>query len=266
MSLVELVDTHCHLDFNQFDADREAVLAKAAAQGVTRLINPAVDLTSSRVVVTQAQRYQGVFAAVGFHPNSTAHFTVDQLAEIRELAQNSGVIAIGEIGLDYYWDKSPKAAQKVAFEAQLTLAAELQLPVIIHNREASEDVTTILEAWAKTLPESLRARPGVMHSFSATMDIAERVLDLGFYLGFTGPITYKNAEETRRIAAQVPIDRLLVETDAPFLTPIPHRGQRNEPTYIPLMVDRLASVQQVSFEVMAQATTANADRLFRLSS
>ncbi|MCU0496239.1 MAG: TatD family hydrolase [Anaerolineae bacterium] len=265
MSLVELVDTHCHLDFDRFDEDRDAVLANAAGQGVTRVINPGLDLENSRKVVEQAQRYQGVFAAVGFHPNSTAHFKPDHLAEIRELARQPKVIAIGEIGLDYYWDKSPKDAQIAAFEAQLTLAAELALPVIIHNREASEDVTAILETWVKTLPESLRSRPGVMHSFSANMAIAERILAIGFYLGFTGPITYKNAEETRRIAAQVPIDRLLVETDAPFLTPIPHRGERNQPIYIPLIVDRLASVKQVSFEEMGQATTQNADRLFRLS-
>ncbi|MEL7236877.1 MAG: TatD family hydrolase, partial [Chloroflexota bacterium] len=186
------------------------------------------------------------------------------LDEIRGLAAAEKVVSIGEIGLDYYWDKSPKEKQAAAFRAQLELAAELELPVIIHNREASEDVIPILEEWAKTLPDSLRERPGVLHSFSAPQKTAERAIAAGFYLGFTGPITFKKAEDLRHIAAQVPVGRILVETDGPFLTPHPHRGKRNEPGYIPLMVDRLAALHQMSVEDMGRITTENAVRLFNL--
>jgi TatD DNase family protein len=180
------------------------------------------------------------------------------------LAKELQIVAIGEIGLDYHWDKSPKEQQFGAFEKQLELAARLELPVVIHNREASEDVITILEHWVGDLPASLQERPGVLHSFSAPAEVAERALAAGFYLGFTGPITYKNADSLRHIAARVPLNRLLVETDGPFLTPVPHRGKRNEPAYIPFMVERLASLQQVSVEQMAAATTENAVRLFKL--
>jgi TatD DNase family protein len=174
------------------------------------------------------------------------------------------VIAIGEIGLDYYRDRSPKAVQRQAFEAQLALASRLGRPVIIHNRDASEDVMTTLESWARDLPAALRDRPGVLHSFSAPQSIAERALAAGFYLGFTGPITFKNADDLRHTAAMTPLDRLLVETDGPFLTPAPLRGQRNEPAYVRIIAERLASIKQVNLEALAKATTDNAVRLFSL--
>jgi TatD DNase family protein len=186
------------------------------------------------------------------------------LDDLEALARADKIVAIGEIGLDYYRDYSPKARQIEAFEAQLALAARLGLPVIIHNREAHEDVIAILEGWVNTLPPGLRERPGVLHSFSAPPAVAERALNAGFYLGFTGPITFKNADDLRRIAARVPLDRLLVETDGPYLTPTPHRGKRNEPAYIPLIVERLASLHILPVEQMAQATTANAERLFQI--
>lgn len=262
-----LIDTHCHLNFDSYDADRDAVIAQAAADGVTRIINPGVDLDSSRAGIALAAVYpKTIYAAVGVHPNSTADFDAGMLDAIRTLAQESAsvVVSIGEIGLDYYWDKSPKAKQLEAFEAQLALAASLELPVIIHNREASEDVIAVLENWAADLPAALKSRAGVMHSFSAPASIAERALAAGFYLGFSGPITYKNADDLRRIAATVPLDRLLVETDAPFLTPIPYRGKRNTPAYIPLIAERLAALKQVTFDELATATTANAELLFQL--
>lgn len=260
-----LVDTHCHLNFDAFDEDRAQIIERAAAAGVTRIINPGIDEDSSRAGVAWAATYEGVFAAVGVHPNSSADFGESDLGWIETLAGEAKVVAIGEIGLDYHWDYSPKAAQFRAFEAQLALAARLELPVIIHNREASEDVMDILERWAADLPPSLRGRAGVLHSFSAPPEIADRALAAGFYLGFTGPITYKKADELRTIATNAPLDRLLVETDAPFLTPTPYRGKRNEPSYIPLMVDRLASLHQISTDEMGAHTTANAERLFRLN-
>jgi TatD DNase family protein len=262
---VSLIDTHCHLNFQSYQDDLDQVMERAAEAGVTRVINPGIDVATSREALRLAAQYPGVFAAVGVHPNSTADFDHTMLDEIESLAKQGKVVAIGEIGLDYHWDKSPKDKQAAAFEAQLALAARLGLPVIIHNREASEDVIAILETWARDLPPSLRERPGVLHSFSAPPAIAERAIAIGFLLGFTGPITYKNADELRRIATSVPIEHIVVETDGPFLTPAPHpRKHRNEPAYIPLSVERLAALRQVSSEAMGAATTANAIRLFRL--
>jgi TatD DNase family protein len=261
---VNLIDTHCHINFDSYDEDRDAVIERAAWAEVTQIINPAVDLETSRAAIELAARYAGVYAAVGIHPNSSADFNAGWIDEIETLGRQSKVVAIGEIGLDYHWDESPKAKQFEAFEAQLALAAKLELPVIIHNREASDDVIVILERWAADLPPTLKERPGVMHSFSAPAEIAERALAIGFYLGFTGPITYKNADMLRKIAAQVPLERMVVETDGPFLTPTPHRGKRNEPAYIPLIIERLASLRQIGVEEMGEATTVNAKRLFKL--
>ena len=182
-----LVDTHCHLDFTAYDGIRAEVIRRALDSGVTRIINPGTDLERSRAAVALADATPGIDAAVGIHPNSTADFTAALLDELRALAQHPRVVAIGEIGLDYHWDDSPKAMQWGAFEAQLALAAELQLPVIVHNRDASQDVLDILAAWTAALPDALKLRPGVLHSFSAPPEIAERGLALGFYLGFTGP-------------------------------------------------------------------------------
>jgi TatD DNase family protein len=266
-----LIDTHCHLDFDAYDNDRDAVLARAFAADVHFVINPATDLVTSRAAIALSKKYDGaagstqVFGVVGVHPNSTADFTPSMIDELRELAKaNETVVAVGEIGIDYYWDKSPRDTQIEAFEVQLALAAELELPVIIHNREASDDVMAVLETWVKNLPSGLRERPGVLHSFSAPPQIAERALAAGFYLGFTGPITYKNADELRHIAATVPDDRIVVETDGPFLTPVPYRGKRNEPAYIPLMVERLAALKTQPVEAFGRKTTENAIRLFRL--
>ncbi len=262
---MSLIDTHCHLNFHSYKDDLDAVVARAADIGVTRVINPGIDTATSREAIRLAAQFPGIYAAVGVHPNSTAEFDGTMLDAIESLAGQPKVVAIGEIGLDYHWDKSPKEKQIAAFEAQLALAARLGLPVIIHNREASDDVIAILEAWANELPSTLRERPGVLHSFSAPPETAQRALAIGFYLGFTGPITYKNADELRRIAASLPIDRILVETDGPFLTPAPHpRKHRNEPAYIPLIVDRLAALRQISNEEMGNVTTDNAVRLFLL--
>ncbi|MBZ0299892.1 MAG: TatD family hydrolase [Anaerolineae bacterium] len=259
-----MIDTHCHLNFDAYDADRDDVLMRAAQAGVSQVINPGVDLLSSQAAIDLARQYPAVFAAVGVHPNSSADFSPEVVGSLKALAKTDKVVAIGEIGLDYYWDKSPKLAQYAAFEAQLALAAQLELPVIIHNREASEDVMAVLESWATNLPSSLKDRPGVLHSFSASQSIAARALAIGFCLGFTGPVTFKNADELRSVALSTPLDRILVETDGPFLTPVPYRGKRNEPAYIPYIVDRVANLKPLSSEDVARCTTDNAVRLFRL--
>jgi TatD DNase family protein len=262
---MSLVDTHCHLNFDAYDADREQIIQRAIQARVTAIINPGTDLDSSRSAVALARQHAEVFAAVGIHPNSSADFSHPQLVTLRQLAATSKVVAIGEIGLDYYWDKSPKQQQIIAFEAQLALALELDLPVIIHNREASDDLMVILESWAKSLSASLHSRPGVLHSFSGSREIAMRALDCGFYLGFTGPITYKKADDLRQVAFETPLERILVETDGPFLTPHPFRGKRNEPAYIPYIVERLADLKAISVEEMGRISTENAHRLFQLA-
>lgn len=264
--VMPLIDTHCHLNFDAYDQDRADVIARATAAGVTRIINPATDIDSGQAALELANAYPGIFAAAGIHPNSTADYKSDDLAAVERQARHPKIVAIGEIGLDYYRDWSPKDKQRVAFEDQLVLAARLSLPVIIHNREAHEDIIAVLSRWVTTLPTSLRARPGVLHSFSAPRAIAEKALTLGFYLGFTGPITYKNADDLRAIAGMVPEDRLLVETDGPFLTPQSHRGKRNEPAYVTHVAARLAALRNVPEAVIQEATTRNAERLFKLTS
>lgn len=261
---MHLIDTHCHLNFDAFDEDRDAVIVRATENGIDRILIPATDLQTSDEAITLAKTYSGIWAAIGIHPNSSADFGATAIEALREKASEPKVVAIGEIGLDYHWDTSPKERQWRAFEAQLELARLLELPVIIHNREATEDILAILEAWAKTLPNSLRQRPGVLHSFSASPEAAERAIAAGFYLGFTGPITFKNADELRHIAAQVPIDRILIETDSPYLTPTPHRGKRNEPAYVRLVAERLATLRLLSLEEIARQTTRNAEVLFSL--
>lgn len=255
-----LVDTHCHLDFERFDEDRDEVVARAAAAGVTRIIVPALDLDNCPAVLRLAEQYPGVYAAVGVHPNSSASWQDDWVTAVRDFAQHPRVVAIGEIGLDYYWDKSPRAVQHRAFAAQLALAAELDLPVIIHNRESSADIIRLL----RQSPLVGRAEPGVLHSFSADWETAVAALEMGFYLGFTGPVTFKKADDLRRIVTKVPLARILIETDAPFLAPVPFRGKRNEPTFVKYIADRIAKLRGLETAVFENHSTENASRLFRL--
>lgn len=269
---MELVDTHCHLNFASYVHDRADVLQRARQAGVKRVIIPAIDLPSCREALALAEADPALFAAIGVHPNSSSDFDASILDELRILAQAAPAVAIGEIGLDYHWDKSPKPTQWRAFEAQLALASELQLPVIIHNREgradtapsASADVLAILEGWAPAAPSRLQGRMGVLHSFSASSEVAERALALGFYLGFTGPITFKKADELREVARRVPPDRILIETDGPFLAPQQRRGKRNEPAYVRYINDKLAEIHGTPPAAMARQTTQNAERLFAL--
>jgi TatD DNase family protein len=253
-----IVDTHCHLDFDWFDDDRDAVVARAVEAGVKRIVVPAIDLGNCRVVLELADTYEPVYAAVGVHPNSSAGWKDQWADELKELAGHEKVVAIGEIGLDYYRDRSPRSVQQRAFSMQLALAAELELPVIVHNRQSSEDVIHLL---AKSALNG-RERPGVLHSFSADVATAQAALDMGFYLGVTGPVTYKRADDLRRILMDAPTDRVLVETDAPFLAPQQYRGRRNEPAYMRLVVEKLASMYGIESKEIARQTSENAIRLF----
>ncbi len=250
-----LLDPHAHLSFSQFDADREAVIRRARESGLIAVIEIGADLESSRAAVTLAEQYDFIYAAVGIHPHDTETLTPMVLAELRELARHPKVVAIGEIGLDYYRDLSPRPAQRRAFEAQLALAAELGRPVVIHCREAWEDTLTMLQGWGGG---------GVIHSYSGGPGHLDEVLALGFFIGLSGPVTFPKSERLRAVAAAVPLERLLVETDCPYLTPQPHRGERNEPAYVRYVVEEIARVRGLPVEEVARATAENAQRLFRL--
>jgi TatD DNase family protein len=258
---VGLVDTHCHLDFEQFDVDRDAVLERAVAAGVTTLVNPAADIASSRRAVALAERCERVFAAVGVHPHEAATLDGAAMAELRHLAAHSRVIAIGEIGLDYYRDLSPRRQQMAAFEAQLDLAADLGLPVIVHQREAAEDVLAVLRGWRS---RSTGRPGGVLHAFSGDMAMAREAIELGFGIGVAGPVTFTNARQLPDIVPQLPLDWLVIETDAPYLTPHPHRGRRNEPAYLPLVAHRVADLLGLKPDQLAARLAENAHRLLHV--
>ncbi|MBA4379099.1 MAG: hydrolase TatD [Anaerolinea sp.] len=270
---MNLTDTHCHLDFNRFDADRDEVLARAWETGLTRILIPGLTATSSRAAVKLAESHPKLFAAVGVHPNDVDKFNVDTPARLRELAKNPKVVAIGEIGLDYYWDSAPHDHQQKVLQEQLALAAEIHLPVVLHFREkgdaphgeCAEDLIKILEDWVNKLrvgKNSLAERPGVLHSFCGSHETAQRAIQLGFYIGVTGPVTFKKARERQEIIAALPLERLLIETDAPFLAPHPHRGQRNEPAFVREIADKIGQLHSRNLEEVAAATSASAAKLF----
>jgi len=257
-----VIDTHCHLNFHQFSDDRDAVIDRATEQGVAAIINPGVNLDSSRAAIALAERYEHVYAAVGIHPTATDELDQAALKTLRQLAAHPKVVAIGEIGLDYYWPNQPgrtwscasPETQRKAFRRQLDLAADLGLPVIVHNREAHTDVMIGLG--------DSRGVTGVMHSFSGDLDLAEWTVDLGFYVGISGPVTYNKNHELKKIVRQVTFDRLLIETDAPFLPPSPHRGQRNEPAFVCLVAEEIARQRECDVSDVALRTNDNALTLF----
>jgi len=257
-----LVDSHCHLSLDSFVLDLEAVLARAAEAGVSRIVVPGIDLASSRAAVELAAGHAALQAAVGVHPHHAGSWQPGTLDELRDLAQSPGVVAIGEIGLDYVRHLSPPKAQRSVFEAQLDLAGQLGLPVIVHNRQAIDDLLLALTGWSAGLAEGLTDRAGVLHAFSAGADEGLAAIEAGFFLGVAGPITFHNADDRRRITAAFPLDRLLVETDSPYLSPHPHRGQPNEPARVRLIAERLAELVGQTLQDIADATTYNACTLF----
>jgi len=260
-----LVDTHCHLDFNTFDTDRESVLRRALEGGVNRILVPGVDLVSSQRAIRLAESEKVIFAAVGIHPNDALSWKKDSLEHLRNLAGHPKVVAIGEIGLDYYRDRAPRALQTQIFKDQLGLAAELSLPVVIHSRQAEEDILEILEAWKKALlanHSDLFEHPGVLHSFSGRQKEAQRAIKARFSIGVTGPVTYPNARELRETLWSLNLEDLLIETDAPFLTPQAHRGKRNEPAYVCYIAQKLAELFNMTQENVAIITSNNASRIF----
>lgn len=264
-----LVDSHCHFDLDQFDGDRADVWARARAAGVGWLVIPGIDLAQNRGALALAEQQPRFFVAVGVHPNSADDFGSAALDEVRRLAAHSKVVAIGEIGLDYYWDKVAPEQQRRAFVQQLELAAELGLPVIIHSRDANADVAEVLRAWVSSehfRASALARRPfaGVLHAFSGDLALAEEAYGWGFALSLGGPVTFRNAHALHALAPQLQLDRLMLETDAPYLAPHPLRGQRNEPAHLALVVEQLARLCAVSPAAVVDATTAVAQRFFQV--
>lgn len=257
-----LIDTHLHLDFHQYDEDRDQVIERALEAGVTQMITIGTSLATSQRAVELSDQFQSVWAAVGIHPNDATEWSRDAETTLRQLARHPKVVAIGEIGLDYYWDRVSPPIQQRAFDEQLALAADLGLPVIIHDREAHEDVMCTLRRWVKTLTDD--APRGVLHFFSGDIKMAQEAIKLGFYLGTDGPVTFKKARDLQSVVAALPLERLLIETDAPFLAPHPRRGRRNEPAYVSYVAQKVADLQHITLEEVAKQTTVNARSLFGL--
>ncbi len=264
-----LVDSHCHLNLDQFDADRAAVIDRARTVGVQLIVNPGIDLQTCRQAIRLAAATAEVYVAVGIHPNSSEDFSQATLDELRKLARQPKVVAIGEIGLDYYWEKVDHAQQALAFRAQLNLAAELGLPVIIHGRDANVDVALILAEWvnSSTFRQSpLAAHPfaGVLHAFSGDLALAQVAYQWNFVLSLGGPVTFKNARNLHALVPHLRLDRLMLETDAPYLTPHPHRGARNEPAYVALVCEQIAALCGLDPTEVATTTSQLAYQFFGL--
>ncbi len=256
---MRLTDTHCHLNLNTFQDDLQSVLERSRAAGVERILVPGIDLETSRRAVELAAAHPMIYAAVGVHPSEASTFDDEALSELRRLAHMPRVVAVGEIGLDYYRDRAPRPLQRAVFAAQLELAGEIGLPVVIHNRDAFEDVLAALSDWIAASPKNRR---GVMHSFDGTLEEAARAVDVGMFIGISGPVTFKNAHEKHRVAAGLPTEVLLIETDAPYLTPHPRRGERNEPAFTAFIARKLAELRGSDEDDIAGVTAANAARLF----
>jgi TatD DNase family protein len=255
-SRLHLIDTHCHLNHEQLLEDVDVAVARAREADVREMIVVGYDMESSRSAVEIARRIPSVFAAVGIHPHDSRHYNVEAEAELRRLAADPRVVAVGEIGLDYHYDFSSRDDQLRAFRAQIALADEVGLPLILHCREAYADVLDLLE---QEMPAGMGC---VMHCWAGSGEEAERALALGCHLGFGGVLTFKNAEENRRVAAVAPLNRIVLETDAPYLAPVPHRGKRNEPAYARLAAEKLAEIRGIPLEEVAAATTDNVLGLF----
>ncbi|MDO7788107.1 TatD family hydrolase [Desulforamulus aquiferis] len=253
-----LIDSHVHLDNERFNEDREEVLARCRDQ-LTAVVNVGYDLESSRRSITLAEQYPFIFAAVGVHPHDAKDVPENYLEELAQMIEHPRVVAIGEIGLDYYYDLSPRDVQQRIFEQQLELAKKTGLPFIVHNRDAHGDIMQLLGKYAPY------TGGGVMHCFSASWEVARDCIKMGLYISLAGPVTFANAGKLKDIAVKVPIDRLLVETDCPYLTPVPHRGKRNEPAYVSLVAEHIAKLRDMETEEVAALTAANTIRLFKLS-
>jgi len=254
-----LFDTHTHLNAEQYNEDMETVIEHAQKEGVSYMAVVGFDRPTIKKAMEIAEKYPFIYAIVGWHPVDAIDMTEEDLKWIEQLASHPKVVALGEMGLDYYWDKSPKEIQKEVFRKQIRLAKKVKLPIVIHNREATEDIIEILKE------EQASEVGGIMHCFSGSPEIAKECLKMKFYISLGGPVTFKNAKKPKEVAKEVPLDKLLIETDCPYLTPHPYRGKRNEPAYVKLVAEEIASIKGISVEELASLTTANAKKIFCIS-
>ncbi|MBQ7868639.1 MAG: TatD family hydrolase [Clostridia bacterium] len=255
---MNLFDSHCHLENGRFESDLPEVMARMEDAGVRRCILAGSDMETSEQIVKMTQQYANVYGVVGIHPHDAKTWTDDCAQQIADWTKEERIVGVGEIGLDYYYDHSPRDVQQEVFVKQLLLARQLDLPAVFHVRDAHGDVLSILRAHRNELPA------GVVHCYSGSVESAREYLDMGFYISFAGPITFKNANKLLDAAAYVPADRILVETDSPYLAPVPMRGRRNEPTFVQYVAQKVAELRGVTAEEMAQTAFENTCRLFRI--
>lgn len=253
-----LFDTHAHLDDDRFDEDRDEIIEKCKQDGVDLILNAGSNIETSVKAVSLAEKYDFIYAAVGVHPHDAANMDEDTGMVIAALSENKKVRAIGEIGLDYHYDFSPRDVQKQRFIEQIDLARQLKLPVIIHDREAHGDVMSILKE------TRIKEVGGVLHSFSGSAEMALECIRMGIYISISGPVTFNNNRKTVEAVKEIPLDMLLIETDSPYLTPVPHRGKRNYPGYVRLVAEKIAEIKEVSLEEVANKTMENGKRLFKI--
>ena len=251
-----LFDTHAHLNDPAFDPDREALMEGLAEKGVGLVMNAGCSLESSRDIVAMTERWPWLYGSVGSHPDSADEVNEEVIEEYRKLCRHEKIKAIGEIGLDYYYEDIPREIQKQAFRMQMALAKELDMPVIVHEREAHDDGMRIVKEFPGVT--------GVFHCYSGSAEMARQLVNMGWYIGFTGVLTFKNARKAVETAASIPLDRIVLETDCPFMAPEPFRGKRNDPGYLPKMAEKLAQIRGISVEEAVAATTENAKRLYRI--
>ena len=251
-----LFDTHAHLNDPAFDPDREELMAGLAAKGIGYVMNAGCSLESSRDIIQMAEQYPWLYGSVGSHPDSADEVNEEVIEAYRQMAKHEKVKAIGEIGLDYYYEDIPREIQKNAFRMQMALANELDMPVIIHEREAHDDGMRIVKEFPKV--------KGVFHCYSGSAEMARQLVNMGWYIGFTGVLTFKNARKAVETAASIPLDRIVLETDCPFMAPEPFRGKRNDPGYLYRMAEKLAELRGISVEEVHEITMENAKRLYRL--
>ncbi|MBN2899353.1 MAG: TatD family hydrolase [Clostridia bacterium] len=253
-----LFDSHAHIDSERFEGERDDIVARAKEAGLSLIMNPGADYSSSVNAVALSEKYDMVYAAVGIHPHEAESVDEAMLEAIEALAKKEKVKAIGEIGLDYYYDHSPREIQKQVFVDQIRLAKSLGLPIIIHDRDANDDVMRILKA------ENPFETGVILHCFSGSAELARQYVKLGAYISVAGPLTFKNNRKTIEVVEVVPLDRLLIETDSPYLTPVPFRGKRNEPAYVQYVADKIAEIKGLTFKEVADATRENGCRIFNI--
>jgi len=250
-----LIDTHAHLIDEKYDKNRLEIIEDLQKNNMEILINPAENLDTSLKGIQLSEQWDFIFSAVGYHPHEAQHATNEELKEIERIANNAKVVAIGEIGLDYHYDFSPREIQKDVFYKQIQIARRLKLPIIVHSREAHLDTFTLLE-------ENIEGLTGVLHSYSGSWEMTKRYLDLGFYISISGPITFKNAHKLPEVATKVPLDRLLIETDSPYLTPVPFRGKINNPSYVKYVGEKIGQLRNITFENLMEQVKENTLTLF----